>query len=332
MKDPLLLSIKNFLEARLVLGKPLLLGCSGGPDSKALFYLLFEVCHFFSLELHVAHIDHGWREESREEAAALQKEVEDLKIPFHLQRLSSDAFSPGNLEEQARDLRLSFFSNLYEKYGCQALILGHHADDQAEVVLKRLFEGGSLFSLGGLAEEKDLAGMNIWRPFLGIPKQVILEWLQKRNISFFQDPTNLSPANLRGKMRQEILPTLSEMFGKEIAGSLWNLGKEAEELKTYFSSLNRPILDRLKRDEKGFSLDLAPFLPLPALQLRFLFKECFSREKIVLSRQILEEMVKTVLKGDKKKQFVTKQGKVEINCDCFCFYHSLKHCNSFVLN
>ena len=72
-KDLLLLSMKKFVESRLTPGKPLLLGCSGGPDSKALLYLLIKCKRFIPFDLHVAHIDHGWREESADNAVALAK-------------------------------------------------------------------------------------------------------------------------------------------------------------------------------------------------------------------------------------------------------------------
>ena len=65
--------LKQFLSLHWKEKAPLLLACSGGPDSKALFYLLLEAQNFFNLEIQVAHIDHGWREESRLEAEILEK-------------------------------------------------------------------------------------------------------------------------------------------------------------------------------------------------------------------------------------------------------------------
>ena len=283
MKDPLLLIVRKFLEPRVVPGKSVLLGYSGGPDSKALLYLLLDCRRFFPFELHLAHVDHGWREESGREALELQKEAERLGLPFHLKTLSPKDFIEGNLEEQGRRLRLQFFSQLYGEKGCQALALGHHADDQAEVVLKRVFEGASLFFLGGLEKERCVQDMNLWRPLLNVPKKTVLEWLEKRQLTFFQDPTNHSLLNLRGKMREEILPALSHAFGKEVAANLCRLGEESQQLKEYFSELNRPILATVRKEGAGYCLDLNPFFPIPALQLKFLLKEWLGKQQLSLS-------------------------------------------------
>ncbi|MCH9703393.1 MAG: tRNA lysidine(34) synthetase TilS, partial [Chlamydiae bacterium] len=123
---------------------PLLLALSGGPDSMALLHLMRELNHPFE----VAHIDHGWREKSAEEAEKLQTLVNE---PFHLKRL--EKFSQ-NAEDQARRARLNFFRELCEKRGLEGVLLGHHADDQAETVLKRLFEGARLTKLSGLERER----------------------------------------------------------------------------------------------------------------------------------------------------------------------------------
>lgn len=282
MKDLLLLRMKKFLDRKPT--GPLLIGCSGGPDSKALLHLLFGCRKFFPLDLHIAHVDHGWRDESGMEAEKLREEVEGLGLPFYLKTLSINDFRPGNLEEQGREHRLKFFVEVYAKVGAQALLLGHQADDQAETVLKRLFEGASLYSLRGLSLETTLAGMTVWRPLLHIPKKEILAWLAAKGLRYFDDATNRDSRFLRGKMRETILPSLAAAFGKEISGNLCRLGEESREVREYFQGLNRPLLERFKGD-------LRPFLPMPPLQLKFLLREWFELEKITVSRETIDEIV-----------------------------------------
>src|SRR5271165_84222 len=98
------------------------------------------------LDLHIAHVDHGWRPESSAEAEQLKSDVERLKLPFYLKRLENIPMK----ENEARSARLGFFKELYDKLGCQALILGHHGDDQSETVLKRILEGASFSALKGI--------------------------------------------------------------------------------------------------------------------------------------------------------------------------------------
>ena len=87
IKDPLLKTLKDFLKSKNVSSQPILIGYSGGCDSKALLYLSLECSLLFKFPLYVAHIDHGWREESKQQAKALQKEVEELGLPFYLKVL-----------------------------------------------------------------------------------------------------------------------------------------------------------------------------------------------------------------------------------------------------
>lgn len=300
-----MLGLRKFLQERVAPKKPLLIGYSGGPDSKALLHLLLQCRRFFSLNLHLAHVDHGWREESHREAALLAEESGHLNLPFHLQVIDSKSFTKKNLEEQGRNFRHQFFSSLYEELGCQALVLGHHADDQAEVVLKRVCEGASLFSMRGLGSESELLGMQIWRPLLHTPKKGILDWLSQKGISYFQDPTNRSTRFLRGRMREEMIPALEASFGKRIASNLCLLGEESREIREYFSTLNTPILELIKADG---TLDLNPFLPMPALQLKYLLKEWARGKQVTFSKEIFDLLVAAILSRLSNKKFLSNQG------------------------
>jgi tRNA(Ile)-lysidine synthase len=312
MRDSLQLQIKKFLESRLVQDKPILLGYSGGPDSKALLYLLYVCRRFFPVDIHLAHIDHGWREESAKEAAAIQVEADHLGLPLYTHKLDSKDFASKNWEEQGREHRLRFFSELYTRLECQALILGHHADDQAEVVLKRVFEGASLFNLKGLRAASTLLGMQVWRPLLSVSKKEVLRWLREKNLEYFQDPTNFSEAFLRGRMRQELIPQLKKSFGKEISANLCRLSEESAELHTYFSTLNEQLLDRIVKDSSGQSLDVTPFLPLPLLQLKYLVIEWMRNERMTVSRQMVGDVARMLFEGKGKKELRWATGAFQI--------------------
>jgi tRNA(Ile)-lysidine synthase len=324
MKDLLLIDVRKFLEKRVVPEKPVLLGYSGGPDSKALLYLLLECRRFFSLNLHLAHVDHGWREESQKEADQIEVEARKLGLPLHMQRLKSEDFSLGNLEEQGRNHRLRFFSQLSCELGYQALILGHHADDQAEVVLKRVFEGASLFALKGVSPDSQLAGVRLWRPLLFAQKKQIIDWLSQKNISYFCDPTNSSKQFLRGRMREEMIPALERSFGKEVSSNLCRLAEESQEVKDYFCELNGPILSTLQQRVEGIYLDLNAFLPLPPLQLKYLLKEWMGREGAAFSRQIFDGITAALANRLGGKRFQSGEGAFLIENGIVSFFKRME--------
>ncbi|MES2121238.1 MAG: tRNA lysidine(34) synthetase TilS [Chlamydiota bacterium] len=302
MKDQILNEMRTFLGAKLERGRPVLVGYSGGPDSQALLHLLLECRRFFPIDIHVAHVDHGWREESVREAEQLREDVLKMGLQFHVKSLSMNDFSEGNLEEQGRRHRLRFFSSLYQEHHCQALFLGHQAEDLAEGVLKRIFEGAHLSALGGLSSDTCLEGMRIWRPLLSIRKADLVAWLERRDLSFIDDPTNYSSQFLRGRMRREMLPQLAQSFGKEIVGNLCSLSQQSHEVKAHFAELNQPILSKVQEG----NLDLSAHPPLPVLQIKYLIKELFFAEGITVSRQIMEGIAEALSSGGNKKKFRVK--------------------------
>lgn len=282
MKDSILKSAKDFLSLHFREGKPVLLGFSGGPDSLALLHLLLECRRFFKIEIEVAHVDHGWRKESRQEADMLEQHVKSLGLRFHRHRLKG---VPAK-ENLARQARLNFFQKLYNQYHCQALLLGHHRDDQSETVLKRILEGASLISLGSMREVAQVLRMQIWRPLLKVPKEKLKQWVLKKGLQPIEDHTNLDPRYLRGKMRKTILPALAQEFGKEIADNLCRLGETAQELEKYLEKKLQQF--KLQEDEKkiwvSFPLDADPF------EVKAFLKRVTEQNKIFLSHEALQTL------------------------------------------
>jgi len=174
------------------------------------------------LSFEVLHVDHGWRPESGEEAAGLQKWVESQGIRFHLRTLNPS--QSHNLEEWSREQRLA----LYRTFGMQ-VVVGHHADDQKETILKRFFEGSRLSALGGMAIRQEWEGLIMWRPLLKIRRTEIEEYVHGYPI--LRDPSNSDPRFLRTRIRNEVIPLLERHFGKNLA--LCQVGEEADELKEF---------------------------------------------------------------------------------------------------
>ena len=305
MKDLLLLGIKERLELNCRSGKPVLLGFSGGPDSTVLLYLLNACRRFFPLQVHVAHVDHGWREESAKEAARLKKRVESLGFPFHLKRLSSPR-SLQNLEEKGRDERLKFFSSIYREKECQALLLAHQAEDQAETVLKRVLEGASLMHLGGMREVSQMDEMVVWRPLLSVSKTKILQWIEERRIETVVDETNLDPKFLRGRMRSQLFPQMKKLFGKDMISPLGNVGLSAHELKEYLERKVAPYLLRVEETAHEMRLDLTEFLPMEPIELKSLVRILCKQRGISLSFDSIESLCKLLNSKVSKKKILLK--------------------------
>lgn len=264
--------IVQFFKAHDLNG--LLLGLSGGPDSMALFHLLRRLKAPFQ----AAHVDHGWREESSLEAAKLAEICQKTEVPFHLKRLEPP--KGGNLEEKGRLARLAFFKEICSEEKLRGVALAHHADDQAETVLKRVFEGASLPKLKGLALESEVEGVTIYRPLLKIRKKEILAWLQQEKIPYFSDSTNEDSRFLRTRLREDLLPTLSKSFGKEITPSLCRLGEAAAELQDYLETLIAPY-----RNQECLNFHELPSHPYVQ---KMIIRDYFASKRIALSVSVLD--------------------------------------------
>ena len=304
----LLKAVKHFLGIHHLPEKALLLGFSGGPDSLALLHLLLEC----DVDLHVAHIDHGWRAESEEDAKRLKQEVEMLKLPFHLKRLENIP----RKENEAREARLGFFKQIYQKIDSQALVLGHHGDDQSETVLKRILEGASLSALKGILPVSTLEEMQVWRPLLGASKREIRAWLKEKSLQPIEDRTNLDPSYLRGKMRASILPELEEQFGKEVRGNLRRLGESARELSEYLSRKMEKYESLIIEDREEKRVDLSGYYPLEPVEIKAFLKKFSEKNKVFLSHAALQSLYEILEEGTLHRKVGAGDRFVEVRGRC----------------
>lgn len=277
----LVLQVMSFLKRYWDGKSPLLLGLSGGPDSKSLLYALLEA----GVRPHIAHVDCGWRRESREEAEMLQREAEALQCPFFTTRLQG-----ADSEEAAREGRLAFFASLT---GYQAVLLAHQAEDLAETVLKRVLEGAHLSQLGGMREVSSWNQITLWRPFLKVRKEEILRFLQERQLTFLMDRTNEDVKYLRSRMRLQMFPYLNEIFGKEVVGNLGLLSERAYELNAYLEKKMAP-----------FDLN-SNFLNLNGLEE---IEQRYLLQKKSVLRDNIERILAWVKKGKGKHKLQIKGG------------------------
>jgi tRNA(Ile)-lysidine synthase len=301
-------ALLDFLKTYLSLRPPLVLGLSGGPDSMALFHLLLEENYPFE----VAHMDHAWRPESLQESSALAALCAKFNVPFHLKRLAPPE-EKKNLEERGREARLAFFKKVVMEQKLKGVLLAHHADDHAETVLKRVFEGATLPKLKGLLPKTELGGLVIYRPLLKVGKKDILKWLQGKQIAYFYDRTNDDPCFLRSRLRHALIPALSDQFGKEVSSNLCRLGEAAAELDLFLKDLGSSYLARVQASEACVCLDFAPLPALAPFVWKAVLRQFFDSYGVSLPHQVLSALLMHLQKGSCHK-------KMKIGCRCVAIH------------
>lgn len=270
---------------------------------------LFHVLNKQTFDLHwaVAHVDHGWRAESAAEAKTLEALCRLHSIPFYLKTLDKQS-CVGNLEEYCRHERQKFFKEICREQGYQAVLMAHQMNDQAETILKRIFEGASFIRAEGMRSPVVLDGLVVIRPWLQVLKDEILAYLSREEISYFDDATNRDPKYLRARMRTSVIPALTHEFGKNILPSLVHLGKEVEECRDYLEK--RGIFNRKPLIDGPFGTWLVD-RGLHPFELRQLLKGWAFSDK--LSRASIDDLIRHYVAERGSASFPLQNGEVIVD-------------------
>ncbi|AAF39100.1 tRNA lysidine(34) synthetase TilS [Chlamydia muridarum str. Nigg] len=265
--------------------KKYLLALSGGSDSLLLMYLL----RSRGISFTAVHVDYGWRETSYQEACDLASLCEREQIPFILDRQEvANPMDFSDIENIARQYRYELFYRLCKERLFAGVFLGHHADDQAETILKRVFEGAHLGNLKGMARYGTYKGITLLRPLLHITKRQIVEALDNYRIEYVQDATNADERFLRARMREQLFPYLQEIFGKNIRQPLLFLAEDSAELREYLDQQAAPFLSQVIDNEIGQFLPVGQELLQTAFLTKWVCKQFFFKQGLVASKGFLQ--------------------------------------------
>ena len=188
----------------LTADKKILLAVSTGVDSMVLLHLLQRQ----GLTIGVAHVDHQLRTESKVEADFLRDYCRKQDIPFYLKIWKKPAKK--NVEAAARNLRYAFFKEIMEQENYDLVLTAHHGDDQLETLLMRLTRGGSFTGHSGIVRQQTFGNGILLRPLLSFSKESLYEYAEEKNLTYFEDATNISQDYFRNRIRQNIVPELKK--------------------------------------------------------------------------------------------------------------------------
>lgn len=207
---------------------PVLVAVSGGADSVAMLRLLADVAPKEGWRLHVGHVDHGLRAESSQDAEFVLRLAQRLDLPCHVRRVDVDG--PGSPEENARNARRRALLQLADECGGLALALAHTMDDQAETVLARLLTGSGPTGLAAMRARDGL----IWRPLLGMRRDVLRDWLKNIGQAWREDASNADPRFQRNRIRNSLIPLAEEMINPRSSEALSRFASLCAEEEDYW--------------------------------------------------------------------------------------------------
>ncbi|HEY6232939.1 MAG TPA: tRNA lysidine(34) synthetase TilS [Pyrinomonadaceae bacterium] len=270
---------------------------SGGADSTALFLALQELlaAEKLQLKLIVAHLDHGLRASSRQDAkwvAQLAKRFE-FDVVRSRANLNTQKEAPENLEQAARNARYQFLLKTARQNHAGYVLTGHTLDDQAETILMRLLRGSAAEGLSGTPVIRSIepnSTVQLVRPLLSwARRRDTEEYCRSRDIKFLNDEMNDDEAFLRVRVRKQLLPLL-ESFNKRIVETLSRtadlLNEDASALADDAGRLLAAATEKPgKNNETGAArLSVSVLLQKPAAVRRRALREWIARERGDLKR------------------------------------------------
>lgn len=239
---------------RAVPDAPVVVGCSGGPDSLA---LAAAVAHL-GLEARALVIDHGLQPETADVAVRVREQMQPRGLPVEIRSVHVDPTTYSGPEASAREARYRAFDDATAASGdvpAGTLLLAHTLDDQAEQVLLGLARGSGTRSLAGISPERQLpGGGRILRPLLHLRRVDTLAACREWGLDPWHDPHNDDPAYTRVRVRHDVLPVLEDHLGPGVVEALARTARQARD--------DADLLDELAERHLG---DIPDELPVTVL-------------------------------------------------------------------
>ncbi len=229
-------------------GENVVVGLSGGADSCALTHILARLSEKMDLHITAVHINHGIRgEEAERDERSAEEFCRRLNIEFIAYHcdIPSEAAKRGIGEEEAG--RLVRYEKFYEtagkKNGAKTAV-AHNMNDKAETLIMNLCRGAGMKGLAGIKP----VGGSIIRPLIFCTRDEIEKYCDDNNIEYCTDSTNLQNEYTRNKIRNILLPWLSENINPAAGMNMANASELLREEEEYLESKAQEQYKKLLKD------------------------------------------------------------------------------------
>jgi len=246
---------------------------SGGVDSSLLLLALARLRDEGRLPgtLAVAHVDHGVRPDSRQNAQHVLDLCDRLEVPVIVRRLQFDSPSPS--EDAMRQKRYTALLDTARHFGAKTLLTAHHADDNLETVLFRMLRGTGPRGLAGIPESRWLGQGDrrvlVVRPLLRTRRTTIEGVLERLGEQPYHDSSNQDLRFARNELRHETIPELRKTMGIGLDVAVMTVAStaraaneiiEAQGLRVLTQRARHRTSWRLELDLKNLDSDSLPFV------------------------------------------------------------------------
>ena len=133
-------------------------------------------------------------------------------IALKVERVQAGHAAGESPEDAARQARYTALARMAQEAEAACVLLGQHADDQAETVLLALSRGAGMPGLSAMAERFERHGTVFGRPLLALSSAVLRAWLANAGHAFVEDPSNADQRFTRNRIRAVLMPAWEASF------------------------------------------------------------------------------------------------------------------------
>lgn len=294
---------------------PVLLACSGGVDSIALLHLLYvEGFH----EVAVFTMDHGLREEAREEVELVTWYARQMGLAVYAVKEEVDALANDqgvSFETMGRTLRYGHMRRICQEDGYDYIVTAHHKNDQAETILAHLLRGAGVEGLQGMVPLTE----EIWRPCLDVSKDMLQDYANWLGCFYGEDRTNQDVTYERNWIRHALIP-LGEERNPQFVDTICQMSRLMVQDAKYFTEQ----VDRAWQDCRVAVRDSSILYCLQKQRLKTLPDAILSRlwrrllAPYVRPSQLHQETIRTLMQLSRSgagKKFLFSQVQVITSYD-----------------
>jgi len=276
-----------------LIDKNIVIALSGGIDSVVLLHFLNS---HYPGNIRAIHINHNLSKHSKDWSLFCKELCHKQDIEF--KSIDINIKTSSNVEENARKKRYNSLKSELSKN--EVLCTAHHQEDQSETFLLQLFRGSGVAGLASMPKMKSFADAFLYRPFLHISKQLIVDYATKYNLDWVEDDSNINLNFKRNLLRLEFIPKLESSF----EGVIKNISRSAYHQSEALKLIN----DLAKIDIEKFNLvinhkiQVLSLIQLPERRVANVLRYYIAQRGFLMpSNKVLTELISVLRAKDDAK-------------------------------
>ena len=276
-----------------LIDKNIVIALSGGIDSVVLLHFLNS---HYPGNIRAVHINHNLSKHSKDWSLFCKELCRKQDIEF--KSIDINIKTSSNVEENARKKRYNSLKSDLSKN--EVLCTAHHQEDQSETFLLQLFRGSGVAGLASMPKMKSFADSFLYRPFLNISKQLIVDYATKYNLDWVEDDSNINLNFKRNLLRLEFIPKLESGF----EGVIKNISRSAYHQSEALKLIN----DLAEIDIEKFNLvinhkiQVLPLTELPERRVANVLRYYIAQRGFLMpSNKVLTELISVLRAKDDAK-------------------------------